>query len=152
MENPYRLQDELTGALSGLARICTVHVKSDDTDRILAEGAACRSRTDDCDLLLRCLKAVRAEKQRIAPDCAFCPSPCLNAADYDMARLWSSPSSVREAKLAMLEAAGRLAACGRELTPEEMNLLYEAYFVLAEDRSPEDIDPVTRRITDALDR
>ena len=63
------LQDELTGALIGLARTCTTNPKTENTDRLILEGLfTAVTNVNFNDVTIRQLiDRVKAEKEQIAP-------------------------------------------------------------------------------------
>ena len=77
------LQDELTGALIGLARACENNAKTDATDRIIIEGlfTTITNVNFNDDTLRAMIKRIREEKFRIVPGCSNCASPCGNTSD-----------------------------------------------------------------------
>ena len=68
------LQDELTGALIGLACACASNPKTEDTDRLILEGlfTTVTNVSFDDDAIRRMIRRVREEKGRVAPGCASC--------------------------------------------------------------------------------
>ena len=68
------LQDELTGALIGLACACTTNPATEHTDRLILEGlfTTVTNVSFDDAAIRRMTDAVRQEKERIAPGCASC--------------------------------------------------------------------------------
>ena len=71
------LQDELTGALIGLAKSCGNNPKTEDTTGILIEGlfTTITNVNFNDETLREMIAKVHAEKQRIVPNCATCASP-----------------------------------------------------------------------------
>lgn len=103
-------RDALLGALVGLARATTSEPKTDDTDEVLNAGLRLAAQPDAPEeRLQRMLAIVQTEKHRVAPGCATCAMPCGNTNDYDLARLWAAPETIRTLKLQMLSAAFALA-------------------------------------------
>ena len=103
-------RDTLLGALVGLARATTNEPKTDDTDEVLNAGLRLAAQPDAPEeRLQRMLAIVQTEKHRVAPGCATCAMPCGNTNDYDLARLWAAPETIRTLKLQMLSAAFALA-------------------------------------------
>ena len=74
-----KLQDELTGALIGLARAVdsTTNV-SKKTSQVIIEGLFTTVTNVNFDnaSIENMIQKVRAEKERLAPDCSKCQSPC----------------------------------------------------------------------------
>ena len=96
--NTTALQDELTGALVGLARAAdTAPAVSDATWRVMIEALAANSPAAACNEaeILSLIDRVHAEKFKVVPDCAICASPCGRTADYNMATIWNAPEDIR---------------------------------------------------------
>ena len=92
-------RDALLGALVGLARATTSEPKTDDTDEVLNAGLRLAAQPDAPEEKLhRMLETARTEKHRVAPGCASCAMPCGNTNDYDLARLWAAPETIRTLK------------------------------------------------------
>ena len=127
-----RQRDVLLGALVGLARSTVNEPKTEDTDRVLAAGL--RLAADPAaqeDALLRMTRIVETEKHRVAPNCATCTMRCGNTDDYDLARLWAAPETIRALKLRMLRCVFQLAQGRPDAAAQEV--IDQDLFVLAED-------------------
>ena len=73
-----KLQDELTGALIGLARaVDSVAAISKSTSQIIIEGlfTTVTNVSFDDAAIENMIQKVRAEKERLVPDCNKCQSP-----------------------------------------------------------------------------
>ena len=122
--NTTALQDELTGALVGLARAAdTAPAVSDATWQVMIEALAANSPAAACNEaeILSLIDRVHAEKFKVVPDCAICASPCGRTADYNMANIWNAPEDVRSLKVddeVNRFFAEALATIGEELSPE----------------------------------
>ena len=142
-----KLQDELTGALIGLARACSNNPKTEDTDRLILEGlfTTVTNVSFNDETLTQLIERVHAEKGRIVPGCAFCTSRCGNTDDYDMNRLWNAQEDIRSLKSLILFGIRGMAAYAYHAmvlgyTSEEVNsFFYKALFVLAEDWGMEEL-------------
>ena len=68
------LQDELTGALIGLARSCGNNPKTENTDEIIIECLVHTITNSNTGVaaLKAMIEKVREEKNTVAPDCAVC--------------------------------------------------------------------------------
>ena len=86
------LQDELTGALIGLARACENNKKTENTDQIIIEGlfTTITNVNFNDDTLREMIQRVNEEKHIIVPDCSVCKNPCGNTDNYDMKRIWEA--------------------------------------------------------------
>lgn len=161
-----RLQNELTGALIGLARaIDDPAVASAETWTIMTEGllatapdvcpddvtTALDAHPDDA-AIEALIRKVRAEKERLAPGCSQCMAPCGRTADYDMQALWNAEEEVRALKLRILadlrEIAAHIAHAPAQQDEETdvYPLLYEALFKIGYDESVEALLPTVRKV------
>ncbi len=139
-----RQRDLLLGVLVGLARATFSELKTEDTDRVLAEGLQLAADPDAGEeALLQMTRAAAGEKLRVAPNCASCAMPCGNTANYDLSRLWTAPEEIRTLKLRLLSALFVLA--GRKTTGEIRKEICDGLFVLAEDWEAEGLLPVVQR-------
>lgn len=154
-ETTVRLQDELTGALIGLARaIDDPALASAETWTIMTEGLMATA-PDACisaAALETMIQSIRAEKARLAPGCSSCTAPCGRTADYDMQVLWSAEEEVRALKLRILadlrEIAAHIAHAPAQQDEETdvYPLLYEALFKIGYDESVEALLPTVRKV------
>ena len=161
-----RLQNELTGALIGLARaIDDPAVASAETWTIMTEGllatapdvcpddvtTALDAHPDDA-AIEALIRKVRAEKERLAPGCSQCMAPCGRTADYDMQALWTAEEEVRALKLRILADLREIAAhiAHAPAQQDEKNdvypLLSEALFKIGYDESVEALLPTVRKV------
>ena len=69
--------------------------------------------------------------------------PCGNTNDYDLARLWAAPETIRTLKLQMLSAAFALAQ--KRPQGQAQAAVYQLLFTLAEDWDEELLAPVVQR-------
>lgn len=152
-----RLQNELTGALIGLARaIADPAVPSAETWTIMTEGLLATA-PDAClsDAALETLiQNVRAEKARLAPGCSQCMAPCGRTADYDMQALWNAEEEVRTLKLRILADLREIAAhiahapAQQDKKTDVYPLLSEALFKIGYDESVDALLPTVRKVED----
>lgn len=154
-ETTVRLQDELTGALIGLARaIDDPALASAETWAIMIEGLlATAPGTCLSDAALETLiQNVRAEKARLAPGCSSCTAPCGRTADYDMQALWNAEEEVRALKLRILADLREIAAhiahapAQQDEDAEVYPLLCEALFKIGYDESTEALMATVRKV------
>ena len=161
-----RLQNELTGALIGLARaIDDPALASAETWTIMTEGLmatapdACISDATlvhdahpDNAAIEALIRKVRAEKERLAPGCSSCTAPCGRTADYDMQALWSAEEEVRALKLRILAALREIAVYAAHAPAQQDErgevypLLCEALFKIGYDESTEALMTTVRKV------
>ena len=108
-----RLQDELTGALIGLARaVDSTTAISKRTGQVIIEGlftTVTNVNFDDVSIE-NMIQKVRAEKERLVPDCSKCQSPCVKTDEYDMQQLWNANEDIRSLKSLILFGIRGMAA------------------------------------------
>lgn len=106
------LQDELTGALIGLAKACGNNSYTEHTTELIIEGlfTTITNVNFDDEVLEEMIVKVREEKQRIVPNCRNCSSPCGNTSDYEMGKLWNDNEDIRSLKSLILFGIRGMAA------------------------------------------
>ena len=108
-----RLQDELTGALIGLARaVNDAETISKRTGQLIIEGlfTTVTNVSFDNTAIETMIRKVRAEKERLVPDCSSCQSPCGKTEEYDMQQLWNADEDIRSLKSLILFGIRGMAA------------------------------------------
>lgn len=101
-----QLQDELTGALIGLAR-ATVNNEdliTDTTDQLILDGlfTTVTNVNFNNETLRSLIDQIHLERNRFTPMCSSCVSPCGKANDYDMSDLWNADEDTRSLKSLIL--------------------------------------------------
>lgn len=145
------LQDQLTGALVGLAR-CTDSqgvTPGKNTAKLMVEGlfATLTNVNFDKDALTRLYNAVQEEKNVLAASCKDCADPCGRKEDYDMNQLWTAQEDIRSLKSLILFGLRGVAAYAYHAmilgyTDEEvMNGIYKGMFYVGEDMTMEQLLP-----------
>ena len=107
------LQDELTGALIGLARATDGDTKpTEDTYRAISEGlfTTVTNVSFDDDAIRSQIARVHAEKEKLVPECGGCGAPCGRNNDYDMKKLWNDNEDIRSLKSLILFGMRGMAA------------------------------------------
>ena len=137
------LQDQLTGALIGLARATEGNGSSvtEDTHRLVMEAlfATLTNVNFDNDAIEELTRRVEEEKQRLAPDCSVCGSACGRNDNYDMEKLWNADEDIRSLKSLILFGVRGMAAYAYHAallgyTDEEVNrFFYKALFAVGMD-------------------
>ena len=108
-----KLQDELTGALIGLARaVDSAAAISKSTSQVIIEGlfTTVTNVSFDDAAIENMIQKVRAEKERLVPDCNKCQSPCGKSDEYDMQQLWNADEDIRSLKSLILFGIRGMAA------------------------------------------
>ena len=110
--NTANLQDQLTGALTGLAKACGNNQKTENTDRIIIEGlfTTVTNVNFNDNTLEEMIEKVHQEKDRIVPGCATCVARCGNTDDYNMEELWNADEDIRSLKSLILFGIRGMAA------------------------------------------
>ena len=150
-----KLQDELTGALIGLARATEGStVPTTSTYQAIIEGlfTTITNVSFDDDSISEMIKKVRAEKQKLVPDCSTCGSSCGRNDDYDMEQLWDADEDIRSLKSLILFGIRGMAAYAYHAavlgyTDEEVNKFFcEALFVIGYEEETERLLPVVLKV------
>ena len=137
------LQDQLTGALIGLARSTEGNGSSvtEDTHCLVMEAlfATLTNVNFDNDAIEELTRRVEEEKQRLAPDCSVCGSACGRNDNYDMEKLWNADEDIRSLKSLILFGVRGMAAYAYHAallgyTDEKVNrFFYKALFAVGMD-------------------
>ena len=107
------LQDELTGAMIGLAQAAK------DSDQVNAGTYALLIKglfttitnvNFNEETIKALIEEVRKEKFRIVPNCESCASPCGRTSDYDMKQIWDADEDIRSLKSLILFGLRGMAA------------------------------------------
>ena len=149
------LQDELTGALIGLAKACGNNPKTENTDRIIIEGlfTTVTNVNFNAETLTAMIQAVNEEKTKVVPNCSSCMSPCGNTSNYDMKNLWNEPDEdIRSLKSLILFGIRGMAAYSYHAmvlgyTDETVNsFFYKALSFISYDLEMEHLLPVVLEV------
>lgn len=150
-----KLQDELTGALIGLARAVDGEDQlSDSTARLLIEGlfSTLTNVNFDDQALQDLIRRVHDEKQSFAPMCAGCAAPCGRNDDYNLFLLWQADEDIRSLKSLILfgirgVAAYAYHALALGYSDAAVNrFLARALFVIGEDWDMDQLLPVVMEV------
>ena len=114
------LQDELTGALIGLARAAD-HASAypAEVDQLILDGLFTTVTNVNFDpaAIHRLIEQIHEAKAKLTPQCAACASPCGHHDDYPMQKLWNAPEDIRSLKSLIL-----FGIRGRPLMPTTLEL------------------------------
>lgn len=148
------LEDELTGALIGLAKSCGNHQKLPTTTGIIVEGlsSAITDEESKDQVLVEMIKKVREEKNKVAPNCSSCLSVCGNTSDYDMKEIWEAEKDIRSLKSLILFGLRGVAAYTYDASAlgyedEAVNeFFYKALSMISYDLTMEQLLPVVLEV------
>ena len=148
------LQDELTGALIGLARSCGNNPKTENTDEIIIEGLVHTITNSNIGAaaLKAMIEKVREEKNTVAPDCTVCAAPCGNTSEYDVSNIWKHETDVRGVETAILFGIREMAAIiypavvMGKMDAEVNEFFYKALCMISYGMSKEDLLPVVQEL------
>mgnify|MGYP000779371022 CR=1 FL=1 len=150
-----KLQDELTGALIGLARaVDSAAAISKSTSQVIIEGlfTTVTNVSFDDAAIENMIQKVRAEKERLVPDCNKCQSPCGKSDEYDMQQLWNADEDIRSLKSLILFGIRGMAAYAYHANvlnyeDAEVNLFFcEALFKIGYEESVETLLPTVLKV------
>ena len=148
------LQDELTGAVIGLAKSCENNPKTPDTDRIIIEGlfTTITNVNFNNETLKEMIDKVHEEKNKVVPNCSACASPCGNTDDYDVNNIWNADEDIRSLKSLILFGIRGMAAYAYHAMvlgyedEEVNNFFYKALAIISYDYGMEELLPVVLEV------
>ena len=148
------LQDQLTGALIGLARAADTNEPTSSTHRAVIEGlfTTLTNVNFNEETVRRQIDMVRREKAALTPDCGACACPCGRTDEYDMNLLWEANEDIRSLKSLILFGLRGMAAYAYHAmvlgyTDEEVNrFFYEGLFAIGEDWGMEELLPIVMKV------
>ena len=150
-----KLQDELTGALIGLARASENSPEINaDTWRLIIEGLFTTvTNVNFNEKTIRELtERVHKERARLVPGCSACASVCGRNDDYDMKKVWNAQEDIRSLKSLILFGVRGMAAYAHHAmvlgyTDEGVNrFLAKALFTVGEDLGMDELLPVVMEV------
>ncbi len=149
------LQDKLTGALIGLARVTDGGIQGNEsTWKVLIEGlfTTITNVNFNEQTIEEQIQHVYREKTILAPMCFACISSCGKNNDYDMSYLWNADPDIRSLKSLILSGIRGMAAYAYHAMvlgyiDEELNRFFaKALFVIGEDWGKEQLLPIVMEI------
>ena len=150
------LQDELTGALIGLARATEGNEAklTKRTHDMVTEGlfATLTNVNFDDEALRKMIAALHEEKERLVPRCGECADSCGRNEDYNVENIWNAQEDLRSVKSLILFGLRGLAAYAYHasvLGYRDENIykfLYRALFSLGEDKDVQELLPVAMEV------
>ena len=147
-----KLQDELIGALIGLARATEGTSPTKEIYQTIIRGLTKYNAVDISDDEVRDLiQDVRSKKKLLVPECSKCQAPCGRNDEYDMQNMWNAKEDIRSLKISVLEKIHRIAMwvcyAGEVDANEKINnTLCEALFMIGYAENPEMILPIINKI------
>jgi hydroxylamine reductase len=149
------LQDELTGALIGLARAAGGDTDpAESTYSTILEGlfTTITNVSFDDEAIRRQIDKTHAEKARLISPCCACASPCGYSDDYEMKKLWDDNEDLRSLKSLILFGLRGMAAYAYHARmlgyrDEEVDRFFcEGLFAVGEDLTMEQLLPIVMRV------
>lgn len=149
------LQDQLTGALIGLARATDGNTTpTESTDRVLIEGlfTTITNVSFDNAAIERQIEKTHAERTKLVPQCGGCGASCGHSDDYDMALLWNDNEDIRSLKSLILFGLRGMAAYAYHAlmlgyTDEPVNRFFrEGLFAIGEEQTMEQLLPTVLKV------
>ena len=149
------LQDELTGALIGLARATDGDTPVNaDTWRLMIEGLFTTVTNVNFNekTIRELINRVHAERERLAPNGSGCGSRCGRNDDYDMNLLWNAQEDIRSLKSLILFGVRGMAAYAHHAmmlgyADEEVNRFFaKALFAVGGDWDMDALLPIVMEV------
>ncbi|MBQ7865884.1 MAG: hydroxylamine reductase [Clostridia bacterium] len=113
-EDTALLQDQLTGALIGLAHaVAGNEAQADEQTHQLVREALFTTVTNvnfNNETIHTLMEKIAEEKRRVVPACSDCAHPCGRNDDYDMSLLWNADEDIRSLKSLILFGIRGMAA------------------------------------------
>ena len=150
-----QLQDELTGAMIGLARAAdNAPDVNAGTWRTMIEGLFTTVTNVNFNekTVREMIDRVHAEKARLVPNCAACAASCGRTDDYDMAQLWNAQEDIRSLKSLILFGVRGMAAYAHHAlvlgyTDEEVNRFFvKALLAVGDDWDMDGLLPIVMEV------
>ena len=149
------LQDELTGALIGLARAADGDtLATPNAWRLMVEGLFTTVTNVNFNerTIRELIDRVHEEKACLVPGCSGCTSRCGRNDDYDMRLLWSAQEDVRSLKSLILFGVRGMAAYAHHAmvlgyTDDAVNRFFaKALFAVGEDWGMDELLPIVMEV------
>ena len=146
-----KLQDELTGALIGLAHTTDTEGEiPDETWQILIDGLfmTITNVNFDAESIRKQIELTHAQRSVMVPLCDTCSDSCGRNADYDMNKVWNADEDIRSLKSLILFGLRGMAAYAHHARmlgysdPEVDRFFGEGLFAVGEDMTAEELLPL----------
>ena len=151
-----RLQDELTGALIGLARVAKgrENLIASSADQVVIEGlfATLTNVNFNNESILALMERVKSEKEKFVSDCPACDSGSGKTDNYDMNLVWNADEDIRSLKSLILFGIRGMAAYAYHAavlgyTDKEVNrFFYKALLAIGMDWGMEELLPIVMEV------
>ncbi|MBQ8857921.1 MAG: hydroxylamine reductase [Lachnospiraceae bacterium] len=151
-----KLQDELTGALIGLARSTEGNeaLVTPEIDHLVIEGlfATLTNVNFNNESLTELIRKVHEAKAQLVPDCAVCTNACGRTDDYDLELLWEEEEDIRSLKSLILFGIRGVAAYAYHADvlgyrdKEIHEFLYKALFAVGMEWDTEALLPIVLEV------
>lgn len=149
-----KLQDQLTGALIGLARASRGKTPSESSRRAMIEGlfTTITNVSFDEERIREQIENVKKEKNVLTAGSEDCSQPCTGNEDYDMDLLWNADEDIRSLKSLILFGLRGMAAYAFHAmvlgySDEEVNaFFYEGLCAVGEEWTMEQLLPVVLKV------
>lgn len=143
------LQDQLTGALVSLAKVCENQKRTEVTDRLVIEGlfSTLTNVNFNKEILREMIGKVKKEKNRLAH-----LAGCKVEEDYDLNKIWQAEEDIRSLKSLILFGIRGMAAYAYHARVlgyqnEEVNhFFYQALSLLSREATMEELLPVVLKV------
>lgn len=150
-----KLQDQLTGALIGLARATDGNTTpSDSTWKTILKGlfTTVTNVNFNDETICAVIHEIHHEREKLVPQCGSCGAPCGRNDDFDMDALWDVQEDVRSLKSLILFGLRGMAAYAYHAmvlgcSNEELNrFFYKGLFALGEDWGMDQLLPIVMEV------
>ena len=148
------LQDKLTGELIGLVRVTGDVVPTGNILKLIIEGlfTTLTNVSFNEQTLNELIEKVRAERERLVPQCFACASPCGTNNEYDLSHIWTDNEDIRSLKSLILFGIRGMAAYAYHAmvlgyTNDEVSHFFvKALFALGEDWEMDKLLPIVMEL------
>ena len=149
------LQDQLTGALIGLARATSGNTQvPENTYKLLIKGLFTTITNVNFNerTIKTLIEEVHAEKEKLVPNCSDCKASCGRTNDYDMSKVWEANEDIRSLKSLILFGIRGVAAYAYHAqmlgySDKSVNeFLAKALFAVGEDWDMDELLPIVLEV------
>ena len=149
-----QLQDQLTGALIGLASTFDQVPATSETTKLILEGifATITNVNFDDASILELIDRIHKRKDTLLSNCQDCSSPCRRFEDYDMNQIWEANEDIRSLKSLILFGLRGMGAYAYHALvlgyqdDEVDHFFYKGLFSLSQDWGMEELLPIVMEL------